>query len=691
MLHIMFEKPACQNIRESLRKEWLETNGRGDYASSTIPCCNTRKYHGLLVANLAEPGGRYVLLSALEESLTALGKEFYISCRKHPGVYHPRGHEYMVSMETALWPTFCYKIGDMVITREIMMVHRRSLTLMRYQASRVEEYGMEVPLTLVIKPLLAFRHFHALTHANVHLQVKITALDDGFSIRPYDALPTLYMQLSSGHVFYPSPDWVRTAQYMVEEERGFEADEDLFLPGVFEIPLACDAPVVLSASTDCVDESLEDVWQEECERRRSREKACLKATGGTSPLMGHLAERAEDFLIATPYKAPALLAGYHWFDAWGRDTCIALAGLSLWAGNVEEGVRQLASVGASARDGLIPNCFAPDGVNHAFNSVDASLFYVWAVQQFDSAGVCPEVIRDKCWPVIKSILDAFMAGPLSTVFVDNAGLLHAGSTETQLTWMDATVHGRPVTPRHGCPVEINALWYNALAYAAELTERFGEPERYGPDLFETMRKTFKDRFWVRRRGGGYLADTWRDGHQDTSLRPNQLFAVALPYAILDEPDLQCNLVESVRKNLLTPFGLRTLAPSDPDYRPVYFGRAEARDGAYHQGTVWPWPLGAYTDALIRVSQNIDRDVAQLLESLTPLFVKHLARAGLGSISEVFDASPPHYPNGCIAQAWSVAEVLRMLRRLHLVAPDVFAHWEAQQFTGEPLGDQSKAY
>ncbi len=691
MLHIMFDKPACQNIRESLRKEWLETNGLGGYASSTIPCCNTRKYHGLLVANLANPEGRYVLLSALEESLTGQGKEFYISCRKHPGVYHPHGQEYMLSMENNLWPVFKYKIGDMVITREVMMVHKRSLTLVRYQAVQDEGSRLHVPLTLVIKPLLAFRNFHSLTHANVDLQVKTSPVQGGFSIHPYGPLPTLFMQLSAHHRFYPSPDWVRDVQYLVEEERGYEAQEDLFLPGVFEIPLDRETPVVLAASTELVEEPLENLWQAESERRTARQAACLSATGGASPLMGHLAERAADFLIETPHKTPALLAGYHWFDAWGRDTCIALPGLSLYAGREEEGVRQLISIGSSARNGLIPNCFAPDGLNHAYNSVDASLLFVWTVQQFDSAGVCPDVIRDKCWPVIKSILDAFMAGPAPTVFVDNAGLLHAGSPETQLTWMDATVHGRPVTPRHGCPVDINALWYNALAYADDLARRYGESWRYGPDLFGNMRKAFKERFWVRYRGGGYLADVWRDGHQDTSLRPNQLFAVSLPHAILNDPEMQHQLVEAVRKTLLTPFGLRTLAPGDPDYKPVYFGRGEARDGAYHQGTVWPWPLGCYGDALLKVSRDVPRDAGELLETLTPLFVKHLARAGLGSISEVFDASPPHYPNGCIAQAWSVAEVLRLLRLLYQAAPEVFVRWEAEHFTGAPLGEDAKPH
>jgi predicted glycogen debranching enzyme len=392
-------------------------------------------------------------------------------------------------------------------------------------------------------------------------------------------------------------------------------------------------------------------------------------------------------LITTPHHDPAVLAGYHWFDAWGRDTCISLPGLTLFAGNVEEGERQLRAIGASAKNGLIPNCFAPDGVHHAYNSVDASLWYVWTVQQFDQHGKNPDLIRNVCWPVIKSIIDAFTAGPMPTVFVDDAGMLHAGNAATQLTWMDAMVNGRPVTPRHGCPVEINALWYNALAYADELAARYDEPKRRCPDRLALTRQTFNGRFWLDDQGG-YLADVWNDDdHADGSLRPNQIFAVSLPYPVLAEDHWQ-QVVERVRRALLTPFGLRTLAPSDAEYRAVYYGRAEARDSAYHQGTVWPWLLGAYGDALLRITPNPAKAVTELLDLLSPLFVKHLARTGLGSISEVFDASPPHYPNGCIAQAWSVAEPLRLLACLRAVAPKVFSRWEAVCFNEMPLGERT---
>ncbi|MDR2727294.1 MAG: amylo-alpha-1,6-glucosidase [Deltaproteobacteria bacterium] len=685
MLNIAFDKPACQNIRESLRKEWLETNALGDYASSTIPCCNTRKYHGLLVANLNKPEGRHVLLSTLEESLTGGGKEFFISCRKHPGVFFPHGQEYMQSMENNPWPTFRYRIGDLLVSREVLLPHRQQAVLIRYQIEHADASSPRIPIKLLLKPLLAFRNVHALTRANGDLRAATSPRKGGFSIQPYGALPPLFMRVSGTSVFTPSPDWCRAVQYPFEEERGFDFEEDLFLPGVFEVAVS-DKPVYVAASATELAKSLESIWQAEAKRRTAKTKAARAAAPGKSRLLGHLAERAADFLITTPHGDPAVLAGYHWFDAWGRDTCIALPGLTLFAGNVAEGERQLSAIGASAKNGLIPNCFTPDGVSHAYNSVDASLWYVWAVQQFDLHGKNPDLIRNVCWPVIKTIIDAFTAGPIPTVFVDSEGLLHAGSALTQLTWMDAKVDGRPVTPRHGCPVEINALWYNALAYADELAARYHEPKRRCPDRLDMVRRSFNERFWINDQGG-YLADVWRDGQTDGSLRPNQIFAVSLPHPVLAEERRQ-QVVDQVRRTLLTPFGLRTLAPGDADYRAVYYGRAEARDSAYHQGTVWPWLLGAYGDALLRVSPNSGKTAAELLDLLSPLFVKHLARTGLGSISEVFDASPPYYPNGCIAQAWSVAETLRLLTCLRQAAPKVFSRWEAACFDDTPLSERT---
>jgi predicted glycogen debranching enzyme len=679
MLTIQFDKPACQNIRESLRKEWLETNGLGDYASSTIPCCNTRKYHGLLVANLANPEGRHVLLSTLEESLIAHEREFMISCRKHPGVYYPHGWEYLDEMNATPWPAFEFRFGEYRLTREILMPNKKKITLFRYTITGPSAKNKAEKFILAVKPLLAYRNFHELTRSNMNLQVKAFPCAKGFMVQPYNSMPRFYAQTNATHKFYPSPDWCLNVEYLVEQERGFPYQEDLFLPGCMEIEINVGKPVILAASTEELTSPLENLWRNEAGRRTKRGNAALSAMPGNSALMAHLSEAGEAFMITTPHDNPAILAGYHWFEAWGRDSMISLPGLTFCAGKNKEGLALLAAVGASAKNGLIPNWFHPDGVNHAYNSIDASLWYIWAVQQMQEWTQGNEnFVRNTCWPVIKNIIDAFMSGAIPTVFTDSKGMLHAGSRDTQLTWMDATVDGQPVTPRYGCPVEINALWYNALAYADHLAGLYGESKRRNKELLERLREAFFERFWVKSENG-YLADVWREDYVDTSLRPNQIFAVSLPYPVLAE-EWQQSVVERVRSALITQFGLRTLSPDDPAFCRTYFGNARSRDSAYHQGTVWPWPLGAFGEAVLRTSWDMESAVDSLLTTISPLFAKHVYRAGLGSISEIFDATPPHYPGGCIAQAWSVAELLRLLRLLQRARPETFAAWESSLFT-----------
>lgn len=708
-MKFVFNKPECQNIRRALRKEWVLTNGRGDYACGTVPGCNTRKYHGLLVANLASPPGRHVLLSTLEESVEGGGKEFFFSSRQHPGVYYPLGHEYLEFMESGDWPLFRYHIGPLVITREIVLVRGRTIALVRYTVNCPDCIAEDTPpLTLRIKPLLAYRNFHSMAHANMDLQVSTFPVEEtspGFFVRPYNALPPLYMQIDTPNMqFYPAPDWCRNVKYFVEEERGFPAQEDLFLPGVISVPIEPGTSIILSASTEAITEPLEDLWSKETQRR-------LELCSHDS-LQGHLRREASRFLIHAPVFAPKtkttqkmeqgvpqIIAGYPWFDAWGRDSLIALPGLTFVADRVTQGQEFLEAAGAAMRDGLVPNLFAVGEQPAAYNSADASLWYIWACQQMlewspDSA----YFFRQKCWPVVKGIIESYRAGTMPDghggmlVRTDAEGMLHVGNASTQLTWMDANAFGRPVTPRHGCAVELNSLWYNALAWADELARMYGEDVLTGMEKLRTFRVAFRLRFWEKQRGN-HLGDVWwpnapadgecalgtpifeqGGGWLDASVRPNQIYAVAVPYSPLDLDD-QPSVVESVRDSLLTPYGLRTLSPRNPSYRGNYEGGPDQRDSIYHQGTVWPWMLGAYTDALLKTSWDVENAVADLLATLTPLFTTHLAEAGLGSISEIFDGNPPHRPDGCVAQAWSVAECYRVLRLAENAAPKAYSVWE----------------
>ncbi|OXS29302.1 MAG: glycogen debranching protein [Desulfovibrio sp. MES5] len=685
-MRFSFDKAACQNTRRALRKEWLLTNGLGDYASSTILCCNTRKYHGLLTVNT--PYGRHVLLSALEESIMGGGKEFTLSTRQHPGTLYPHGHDYLEAFRLDQWPQCVYRVGDVRLCREVQLVRGESLLLMRFS---VRGPTPVPPLTLRLRPLLAYRNFHKLTHANPDLRSETTPLSDGFSITPYEGLPTLYIQCqtSQRHSFTPRPDWCRNVEYLEERERGFPYSEDLFMPGVLDVgmpPLAdgAESCVYLAAGTHPCRQDLHQMWD-----AASRERA--KAHKASIGLTGHLGQVGRQFCIESPSGRPEVLAGYHWFDAWGRDTLISLPGLTFHAGRTDFGLRVLAEMGRHVEDGLIPNMFSPQG-NHAYNSVDAALWYAFALQS------CLEVdaghlawVRENAWPALKAVISGYRAGAGRArqldIHVDAEGLLHAGNAHSQLTWMDAQADNAPVTPRQGCPVEINALWYNTLAFADQLAARFGEEPLAGDMLLRRMRTAFFQRFWVYG-GGGYLGDVWQNGKLDASVRPNQIFAVSLPHPVLSE-DYQPQVVECVRNKLLTPYGLRTLAPDDLHYKGRYDGGPASRDAAYHQGTVWPWLLGHYADALLRTAWDVDGAAMALLDTLTPLYCDHISQAGLGSISEVFDGSPPYKPNGCIAQAWSVAECLRLLLRLQKAAPAVYERWQklaAHRMAHPVIGD-----
>jgi len=369
-----------------------------------------------------------------------------------------------------------------------------------------------------------------------------------------------------------------------------------------------------------------------------------------------LIRAGQQFLIITPSGRPAVIAGYPWFGSWGRDTLIALPGLAFCIGRIEEGVSILTELGSHEREGILPNFFSADGTPEAYNTVDSSLWYFRAIQEFHRITGDADRIRTSFWPVMKRIIGRFTACTRFGIGIDARGLLRAGEGGTALTWMDATVGGVPVTPRHGYAVEINALWYNALCFTRELATEFGDPEWSFADRIPLLRRSFRETFWIPE--GGYLGDVFNNGVLDRAVRPNQIFAVSLPFSPLD-PAEQAGVVRTVREHLLTPCGLRTLSPADPSYRSRYRGNAAERDSAYHQGTVWPWLLGSFGEAALRVAEDREQEKESLRKHVRNFLQSHLVEAGIGSVSEVFDGDPPHRPGGCIAQAWSVAELIRL--------------------------------
>lgn len=673
-MRFTYDKAACQNTRKALQKEWLLTNGLGDYSSSSILYCNTRKYHGLLVAS--SPNGREVLLSTMEESIYGGGREFNISTRQHPGMLHPQGHQYLEKFDLDAWPKFYYRVGDVRIKREIILLQGITRLLIKWTVSAPQNReNQKIPaLTLKIRPLLAYRGIHKLTRQNSAVRPQSFTSPGGFGISPYQGMPPMYFQTGSAHNFIPQPDWYKDVLYFQERDRGFDYSEDLFQPGILEIPLPMSedgGSVYMAVGTEelpLAGDELAKLWNEATQLRMDLRKE-------TPGFIGHLARRGQDFCVIDPDGTPQVIAGYHWFDAWGRDTLIALPGLAFYGGRTQFGLDVLDAAASSMENGLVPNIFGTQG-HHAYNSADASLWYAFAVQCYLKEN--PEGlnwVKEHAWPALKQIIAGYLKGPGMGIYIDEAGLLHAGNFETQLTWMDANVNGKPVTPRNGCPVELTALWYNTQAFVNELAKKFNEPEWECDEALEKLRRSFYEHFWVAREGG-YLGDVWRDGILDQAIRPNQMLAVSLPYRVLEE-EYRSRVMECVRTKLLTPYGLRTLAPEDPQFRPRYEGSPEDRDGAYHQGTVWPWLLGQYTDGILLVSRDASRAAKTLLDKTMPLFADHLSDAGIGSISEVFDGNPPMRPNGTIAQAWSVAECLRMLITLKRVAPEVYGKWESE--------------
>jgi len=652
---------TCRDPARSFRDEWLETNEIGGYASGTVAGCRTRKYHGLLVASLASPPGRFLLLAGYEDSLLSGKTETPLACHRYPGVLHPGGYRFLTSFSLDLCPAFTFQNGPCRVTRQILMPHGENTVLVRYSLEQPD-----TPVTLRLKPLLAFRDHHWLKQEDTAIRTAVDRHGNGFDISPYDGMPTLHIRTSIPSVFHDQPDWYRNFEYEREAERGYDYRESLFCPGFLEVALRQGQDVVVAASAAPVPTTLEEAWNKEITRRRRISLSLPEPGAGTPPesaaLLPGLIRAGRQFVIRTPTGRPAIVAGYPWFDDWGRDTLISLPGLTFCSGDPETGIAILQSVGNAERDGLIPNFFAADPAHHAYNAVDASLWYFRSVQHMLQSTGDFETIRSRFWPVMQRILAHFMQGTRNRIFMNENGLLHAGSHDTQLTWMDAKSHGRPVTPRHGYAVEINALWYNALCFSASLGDRFQDPLPWPTDLPDRCRAAFLRLFWLE--DSASLADSFADGQLDGSTRPNQILAVSLPFTPLS-PAQQAGVVEKVRRELLTPYGLRTLAPSDPAYRGRYEGNQDERDAAYHQGTVWPWLLGHYAEALLRVAPDRKAAASDLLATIRPLLDYVVRDGGLGQVPEIFDGDPPHRPNGCFAQAWSVAELIRMIRMFAL--------------------------
>jgi len=648
---MQFGSDITHDFDLAISKEWIETNGLGGFASSTILGLNTRRYHGLLVAATTPPVGRVVLLSKMEETLVAGGKRFDLSANRYPGAVHPQGFQYLAEFRLDPFPTFIYAVEGLQVRKTVFMVQGQNTTVVEYELRRLVP---DAPgdCVLELRPLIAFRDYHGTTHANDGLNSAVEQQPGMASVTPYQGLPALHFAHEADEI-ETQGSWYHNFEYDVERERGLDFQEDLFNPFVLRFDLARRPAVSLIASTEPG-----DVKQAAALRAAEigRRATIAEASPSEHPFVRALVTAADQFIVRRG-DLQTVIAGYHWFGDWGRDTMIALPGLTLSTGRAEIAKNILLAFAKHVDRGMLPNRFPDAGETPEYNTVDATLWFFEAIRALALRTSDYRFVQTHFYDVLRDIVEWHVRGTRYGIQVDSDGLLNAGEPGVQLTWMDAKVGDWVVTPRHGKPVEIQALWYNALCILADLAKRLRDKE--GAAKYAAMalkaQESFHPLFW--NEAAGCLYDVVNTDGRDGSIRPNQIFAVSLPHTMLS-PEIAARVVAVVQRELLTPVGLRTLARGDPQYRPRYEGDTLSRDGAYHQGTVWPWLLGPFLSSYVRIhggGKEAREQAARWLKAFEP----HLAEAGLGQVSEIFDADPPHRPRGCIAQAWSVAELLRV--------------------------------
>ncbi len=656
---ISFGPDLCGDWAQATSREWLETNGLGGYASSTIVGANTRRYHGLLIAALRPPTQRTLLLSKLEETLAIGSAEYDLSCNQYPGTIYPQGYRHLREFRLDPFPTFVYEAGGARLEKTVAMCQCLNAVVVRYRL--LEGPGT---VSLLLRPIVNCRDHHHLMRENATFSTRVEVMGarDRVSIQPFPGVAPLVMEAKGGY-FEPYGYWYRSFEYAREEERGLDFREDQYSPGFFARNLESGETAHFVASLGGAETDPAVALQAETDRRTALVASWQSAPDDMKTLVcaadQFLVRRAEESKnrgVGITLQSPisnlgrsSVIAGYHWFEEWGRDTMIALPGLTLVTGRYGEARSILRSYAALLDEGLIPNRIPNAGEQPDYNTADATLWMFWAARKYLDYSGDKDFVRGELLPVLLDVIDWMVRGTKYSIRVDTDGLLSAGNATTQLTWMDAKVGDWVVTPRHGKPVEINALWHHALWFVEELAG-----DHKGPSA-AAVADVFRTRFWNEE--AGYLNDVVdREGQTDTSLRPNQVIALSLSPPLLDG-DRARRLLEAVERELLTPYGLRTLSPRNPQYRGAYVGDQWSRDGAYHQGTVWPWLLGPFITAYVSIAEDKDAARARARRWLEPMWA-HLCEAGVGQLSEIFDGDAPHTPRGCIAQAWSVAEVLR---------------------------------
>jgi predicted glycogen debranching enzyme len=631
-------------------REWVETNGIGGYASSTVAGAHTRRYHGLLVAATRPPLGRMVLLSKYEETLVVDGERFELSGNRYPGTVHPEGHRFIKGFRLDPFPVWQYSAGGVTIERTIFMANGENTTVARWT---VTDAGCAADISIEVRPLIVYRDHHHLRHDRSGFDESYEVGEDFVSMQPEGEAPRIFLSHNARAVEHTG-HWYRDLEYSIEQERGFDFHEDLFQPMMLAFDLTENAIIIASTTKHRAEEATS------LERAEIERRAVLIARSQINDRsLWPLVLAADQFLVRRG-GGHTVIAGYHWFSDWGRDTMIALPGLTLATGRPEIAKSILSEFSRHISKGMLPNRFPDAGEEPEYNTVDATLWFFEAIRAYAEATGDIDFVKNELYHRLADIIDCHIRGTRYGIRVDDDGLLHAGEAGVQLTWMDAKIGDWVVTPRTGKPVEIQALWYNALCSMACFAKQFEDAEaskKYSA-MAAAAKRSFNDKFW--NDADGCLFDVVNGGERDGSLRPNQIFAASLHHSMLPAA-LALKVVNKVENGLLTPVGLRSLGPDDPRYVPAYIGSPNDRDASYHQGTVWPWLIGAFVDAY-RKTHSKDARAAKRITEIIDGLRNHLTDTMIGQVSEIFDADPPHSPRGCAAQAWSVAEPLRVAKQ-----------------------------
>lgn len=650
-MQTVFDSSITKNYEVAKAREWIITNGMGSYASSTIIGLNTRGYHGLLVASLDPPIRRVLFLSKFEEEVEVGGRKYLLAVNKYPGTVYPQGHLHLEQFRFERYPVFVYRLGTAILEKSVFMPYGDNTTLTTYKL--IES---DTPAKITISPIINHRDFHSRTREDPRWNFTQSMNPKGVEIRAFAGATTMFLQSDIAQ-YAPTGLWYKNFIYETSAERGEPESEDQYNPGYFTTKLEQGYQVsVLS--------SLRNQQTFSTEGLRYREMQRLRKISARLPQVDsfflQLIDAADTFIVKRKSTGTkSILAGYHWFGDWGRDTMISIPGITLVTKREDEGKEIVKTFLSYMKDGLIPNTL-PDSVNRPdYATMDASLWLINAVYSIYSETGSLEFIRE-VYPKLQEIIESYLRGTDFGIKVEDDGLVTGGTDRTALTWMDAWVDGKPVTPRNGKPVEVSALWYNSLRamerFAKDLSIE-SDMVSYGSDAQKT-KNSFNSKFWDPQRE--CLFDVLADGGLgDAKTRPNQIIALSLPFPVLDEDEHpKWRLVlRTIEAELLTPVGLRSLSPFDKQYWGQCTGEASARDTAYHQGTVWPWLFGSYVNAYLRVFPPEPRTLSFVQQLFSP-FKKRMTEAGIATLSEIYDGDPPNLSRGCISQAWTVAEILR---------------------------------